>query len=97
MKPIDKIVKEVCIPYLDEEPKRRTWYKYNAKVGTTCGTVIWANKDTIELGDVIYFGDIANFDLEDKKKWNKYPSDNVLRKGEVDYINDEPRAFIKLV
>lgn len=96
MKPIDKIIKVVCIPYLDKAPKRRTWYKYPAKIGTTCGTIIWADKAELNVGDWVYFGTIWDFDLENPKKWHKYPSETVVHRGLVTNINGEPRAFISL-
>ncbi len=96
MTPIGQIRKKVCIPYKDEQPKLRAWYKYVAKIGTTCGTIIWADKSELNVGDWVYFGDISDFDLENPKRWNVYPSETVVRKGCVTMINAEPRAFISL-
>ena len=93
-KGIDSVVRAVCIPYRDDKPKRRTWWMYYAKIGTTCGTVIWADKPELHIGDQCYFCDLS-YGLDNKKKYVAYPSDNEMMLGTVDMINDEERVFIR--
>ena len=93
VKGTDKTIRMICIPWHDNRPKRRTWYKYLAKVGTTCGTVVWADKEELKVGDTCYYID-AFIPLDDKKRYIAYPSSTYAGKGLVDMINDEGRIFI---
>ena len=89
MKPIDKVVRVVQIPYEDESPKRHTWYLYHAKVGTTNSTIVWvADKEEIQFGDIIFFVDEFDLPMKDKNRYVKYPSTNAMFKGTVTDINE---------
>lgn len=96
MKALDIITKTICIPYHDDKPKRRKWGKFLAKVGTTCGTVIWADKEELNIGDRCIFIDTFDLDLKDKTRYTAYPSPRIIKTGIVDAINGE-RVFIELV
>ena len=80
MKPIDKVIRVVCIPYVDEKPKRHTWYLYNAKVGTGPHVLIWvADRPELNKGDEgVIFIDILDYDMNDNKRWVKYPSESAV-------------------
>ncbi len=96
MKALDVITKSICIPYRDDKPKRRKWGKFLAKVGTGCGTVIWADKEELNEGDMFLFVDTFDLDLEDKSRYIAYPSPRIIKTGIVTSTNGE-RVFISLV
>lgn len=97
MLPLTTVTRVVQIPYYDDKPKRHKWYLYNAKIGTTNGTIVWiADKDRLEVGDRVFFVDDFNMNMSNKKLFVKYPSESVLQTGYVTDINGEPRAFIAL-
>ena len=97
MKASEKVVRMVCIPYVDEKPKRHTWYLYHAKIGTTASTVIWvADKPELHVGDWVDAFEVYQYDMADKKKYVQYPSTNALIRGMVDKDNDYI-VFIKKI
>lgn len=85
MKAVDKVIRVVCIPYVDEKPKRHTWYLYNAKVGTGPHVLIWvADRPELHPGDYGFtFIDAFKFDMSDKSKWVKYPSPSEVTTGQA--------------
>ena len=80
MKAIKSVIRFVCIPYVDEVPKKHTWYLYDAKVGTGPHTLVWvADKPELNKGDEgVIFIDISNYDMDDNKRWVKYPSESAV-------------------
>lgn len=84
-----------CLP-TEDKPRRHKFYKFLGKVGTTATTLIWVvDKETVNLGDWVYYiDDNDHVHPDDKKCYMTYLSDHQWHRGVVDRINEDGYIFV---